>query len=312
MKRIMVAAAAALSLGCAPQPGEGQPSSGPGDEPPPAPTVAELAGATFTGVDDAGPVTLDAGRWEGKPFTEGGASVPTVWLTEDFSLTGDLDGDGRDEAVAHLIYNTGGTGSFGFLVVMGRDGDAIVQRAIGALGDRVQIRDARIEDASVILEVLQAGPEDGMCCPTRLATRTFAVRGGRLLETGTEVTGRASLETLGGTEWVLRELASGEDAPAQPELTLVIESGQVAGSSGCNTYRGTVESGETATGLAIGPLMSTRRACPPEVMTLEQRYTTALQSANAWAFRFRRLSISYGEGERFGSLLFEARAATAR
>ena len=195
---------------------------------------------------------------------------------------------------------------------MGREGDAIVQQGLAEIGDRVQIRDARIEDGRVVLDVLQVGPEDGMCCPTQLATRTFAMQGGGLVETSTEVVGTASLATLEGREWVLRKLSSTEAAPAEPEVTLTIDGDRLAGSSGCNRYNGTIKTGETATSLAVGPLATTRMACPPEVMTLEQRYTTALQSANAWAFRFRRLSISYGEGETFGNLLFEARAAPAR
>jgi heat shock protein HslJ len=53
--------------------------------------------------------------------------------------------------------------------------------------------------------------------------------------------------------------------------------------------------------------MSTGKACPPEIMNLEQRYTAALQRAGNWGFRFRRLVVNYGEGEDFGSLVFEGR-----
>ena len=307
-KQVIVAAAAALVLACS-SPDEPEPSSEPRDapRPGPAPSIEELAGATFTGIEDAGPVTLRSGKWEGEPFEEGSASIPTVWLTEDFYLTGDVDADGVGEAVAHLTYSTSGSGNFGFLAIMSRDDGKIVQRAVGALGDRVQIRDARVEGANVVLDVLQPGPRDGMCCPTELATRTFAVRNGQLVETATDVTGSASLASLEGTEWVLRKPAWDEHAPSEPELTLLIDSGRVSGSSGCNSYSGSVELGETATAFAIGPLLSTRKACPPEIMNLEQRYTAALQRAGNWGFRFRRLVISYGEGEDFGSLVFEGR-----
>jgi hypothetical protein len=50
------------------------------------------------------------------------------------------------------------------------------------VGDRVQIRGARIDGESVVLDVLRAGPEDGMCRPRQLATRTFGIRNGRLVE----------------------------------------------------------------------------------------------------------------------------------
>ena len=70
----------------------------------PAPSREELAGTTYTGIEDQGPVTLSAGKWEGQPLIEGGASVPALWLSEGFHLTGDLDQDGADEAVVHLTY----------------------------------------------------------------------------------------------------------------------------------------------------------------------------------------------------------------
>ena len=151
------------------------------------PLPEELAGATYTGIEDQGPVTLSAGKWEGQPLIEGGASVPALWLSEGFHLTGDLDQDGADEAVVHLTYSSGGTGNFGYLAVMGREGGEVVQEAIGLVGDRVQIRGARIDGGSVVLDVLQAGPDDGMCCPRQLATRTFGIQSGKLVET--DVTG---------------------------------------------------------------------------------------------------------------------------
>jgi heat shock protein HslJ len=302
-----------LLLGCAgpERGGEGTPPAEPAAAVGQAPTPAELATATYTGIEGQGAVTLVDGRWEGEPFVEGGASVPAVWLTDDFYLAGNLDDDADEEAVAHLTFSSGGTGNFGYLAVMGREGDAIVQEGLTEIGDRVQIRDARIEVDRVVLDVLQAGPEDALCCPTQLATRTFAMQGGGLVETATEVAGAASLATLEGREWVLRKLSSTEAAPAEPEITLAIDGDRLSGSSGCNRFNGTVETGETATSLTVGPLMSTRMACAPEVMDLEQRATAALQGAQSWGFRLGHLVIHYQEGDSFGSLFFEGREATA-
>ncbi len=94
-----------------------------------APTTAELTGATYTGIEDQGPITLSGGEWEGQPLIEGGASAPAFRLSERFYLTGDLDQEGANEAVAHLTYSSGGTGTFGYLAVMGRNaGDAAGDR----------------------------------------------------------------------------------------------------------------------------------------------------------------------------------------
>ena len=284
-----------------------QPASASGS----APTAAELATATYTGIEGQGAVTLVDGRWEGEPFVEGGASVPAVWLTDDFYLAGNVDDDGAEEAVAHLTFSSGGTGNFGYLAVMGREGNTIVQKGLAEIGDRVQIRDARIEEGRVVLDVLQVGPDDALCCPTQLATRTFAMEGGEFVETSTEVAGTASLATLEGREWVLRKLSSTGAAPAEPEVTMSIDGDRLSGSSGCNRYNGTIETGETATSLVVGPLMSTRMACPPDLMDLEQRVTAALQGAQSWSFHLGLLVLNYQEGDTFGSLFFEGREPTS-
>lgn len=304
------ALALALTVACgggdsAPVPAET--AEAPGAAPTP-PTTEQIARSTITGIFEEGPITLVDGRWEGEPYEEGAATIPVVELagSEDFLLVGDLDGDSAEEAIVHLTYNSGGTGNFGFLVALGRDGDEAVQEALGEIGDRVQIRGARIEDSRIVLDVIQAGPGDGMCCPTELATLTFTAEGDRLVAAST-VTGSASLETLGGGEWVLLELSGDEAAPAEPELTLAFEDGSVHGSSGCNTFRGSVEVGEPATSFSIGPLAGTRMACPPEVMDLEQRYLAALQSAEGWSFRFSRLEIGYVQDDAWQRLVFESR-----
>ncbi len=302
---LIAAATLVLAFGCS------SPSEGPAGEqaagPDSVPAPAELRNATYVGIEGEAPITLVDGKWQGEPFVEGGASVPALWLTDGFYLAGDLDGDGLEEAVAHLTYGTGGTGQFGYLAAMGRQNGAVVHKGIGPTGDRVQIRDARIDGTRIVLDVLQAGPDDGMCCPSQLATRIFALEGAALVEVGTDVTGTASLETLEGAEWILRQFSVDDAAPAEPEITLTFDAGKVSGSSGCNTYNGSVAAGQTATALTIGPFATTRMACPPEVMRLEGRYLAALQAATNWAFEAGRLVVNYGQGTEFGSLRFERR-----
>ena len=261
-----------------------------------APTSAELAGATFSGIENQGPVTLSAGKWEGQPLIEGGASVPALWLSEGFYLAGDLDRDGADEAVVHLTYSSGGTGNFAYLAVMGRKGGEIVQEAIGLVGDRVQIRAARIDEGSVVLDVLQAGPGDGMCCPRQLATRTFEIHSGKLVEADIKVTGTASLSTLDGTEWVLRKLDGQEGELLPGQATLSFASGRVSGSTGCNRFQGTVSEGESATSLVIGPLITTRKACPEPLMAQEHTFLDKLGQAEVFQFLFGDLVLSGANG----------------
>jgi len=261
-----------------------------------APTSAELAGATFSGIENQGPVTLSAGKWQGQPLIEGGASVPALWLSERFHLTGDLDRDDADEAVVHLTYSSGGTGNFGYLAIMGREGGEIVQQAIGLVGDRVQIRAARIDGRSVVLDVLQAGPGDGMCCPRQLATRIFTIQGDKLVETDVQVTGTVSISILDGTAWVLRRLDGQEGEPLPGQATLAFAFGQVSGSTGCNQFQGSVSEGESATSLVIGPLITTRMACPELLMDQEQAFLERLGQAEVFQFLVGDLVLSGANG----------------
>jgi heat shock protein HslJ len=259
----------------------------------PAPTRAELSTATYSGFEDLEAVTLVDGKWQGEPYVEGGVAAPSVWLDRRFYLSGDLDGDGADEAVAHLAQSGGGTGNYGYLVVMGRDGGGLVQKGISLVGDRVQLRAARVAGNTIELDVLQAGPEDGMCCPSQLATRVFTMGAEGLVETGSSVIGTLSLATLEGVTWVLRE----ENAePEMPPITLVFDSGKVSGSAGCNRFNGTVTGGITASNIAVGPLMTTRMACPGPLMQREQDFLAKLGQSEVFSFMAGDLVLSGAAG----------------
>jgi len=169
------------------------------------PTLAELSNATYTGTE-GGPVSLLNGSWEGKPYVEGSASRPTAGLLDDVYYTGDFNGDGVEEAVVVLWRNGGGTGEYSYVVVMAREKGGIENIGTALIGDRVKLRSGKVVDGKIILEVLQAGENDGMCCPTMLATRTWSLHDGQLEESEIEVTGKLSLATLAGTEWVLTHM----------------------------------------------------------------------------------------------------------
>ena len=154
-----------------------------------APMLAELLNATYAGIE-AGPISLSSGGWEGEPYAGSGASRPRVGLVEDVYFTGDLNGDGVPEAVVILWRSSGGTGSNTYVAVMARQGDEIKNIDTALIGDRVKLRSGRVDEGSIILEVLQAGENDAMCCPTMLAVRTWSFRDGQLEEGEIEVTGK--------------------------------------------------------------------------------------------------------------------------
>jgi len=140
-----------------------------------------LANASYQGIEDT-PVQLENGRWEGEPYVEGGASRPSVGLVEDFSLEGDVDGDGEPETVVQLWQSSGGSGNFQHVAVMkNRDGKWL-NVATAPVGDRVQVRAGAILDGVIKLDVVQQGEEDAACCPSQLARRSWIWDGSQLKE----------------------------------------------------------------------------------------------------------------------------------
>jgi hypothetical protein len=212
----------------------------------------EIANATVDGIYDE-PIQLVDGSYEGEPFVEAGASRPRVGLVEHFYLTGDLDGDQEAEAIVMLWESSGGSGTFTYMAVMDRDGVDVVNTATAGVGDRVQLRDARISGDRVELDVLRAGPEDAACCPGELATLTWSFDGGTLtpVESGVEAA-RLSIAALAGPEWVLTDFARAEPAPTEPEVTIEFDEGRIAGGSGCNRFMGPVTEGEMPGDLTVG------------------------------------------------------------
>ncbi|MGB7563577.1 MAG: META domain-containing protein [Prochlorococcaceae cyanobacterium] len=112
---------------------------------------------------------------------------------------------------------------------------------------------------------------------------------------------------LRGTTWRLLAFGGEMVVPRQPsdraiELQLSAENLRLTGSAGCNRLMG----GFSLEGEAIrfSQLASTRMACSPEVMALEQRYTEALALVRRWSIDKRSLLLQDARGKTL--LLFQA------
>lgn len=274
------------------------------------PTVDELKNLTYSGVTEE-PVTLSSGKWEGKPPVEGSSSRPSVNFVGDFVVTGDLDGQGGEEAVVLLGSNSGGTGEYIFLAVVGdRDGKP-VNLATEKLGDRVQVVKAEVfagDPARLEVLVLQSGPDDAACCPGELVTRAWTL-GSEGLEALNviAVVRRLSLDILAGQEWVLRAWDRDEPALAEPEVTLTYADGRFSGNNGCNNYFAGAEDGDSPGELTIGMVGATKMFCPDPAGAIELRFEQLLGSVTRYGFMAGQLMLAYEYEGHFGMMLFEGR-----
>ena len=104
--------------------------------------------------------------------------------------------------------------------------------------------------------------------------------------------------TLAGTEWQLVAI-DGRQPPAGSRLTLELAADRVTGNGGCNEFGGAYTFDPATGTLAIGDLVSTKRACvEPALNDLEQAYLTALDGATSVALDSTgRLVLAGGGGQ---------------
>jgi len=105
------------------------------------------------------------------------------------STFGDLNGDGKAEAVILTVCNTGGTGNFteGFIYTMKAGKRAMVTRIEG--GDRAYggLRSAKVEKGLLIVDRNDTGEEGAACCPEYAIKTTYKLAGNKLAPSGKPV-----------------------------------------------------------------------------------------------------------------------------
>lgn len=153
-----------------------------------------LAASGSAGVLDR--KALENARYEGNFLWSGAKSIQLVTGKKERNLKaddhlacalqdarfGDLNGDGRPEAVAFLRCSGGGSGSSLHMHVMGeRAGKAVQLASLASWGDRVGVEDVSLESSSIELSLLTHGPRDPLCCPTWKKKEIYRLENGALL-----------------------------------------------------------------------------------------------------------------------------------
>ena len=99
-------------------------------------------------------------------------------------------------------------------------------------------------------------------------------------------TEKPGAQYLIGSEWELRDLAGLPVLPdGRPTLSFA-DPGRISGNASCNRFGGAADLGDGT--IKVGPLQTTRMACPAEVDAQEKAFLTAIQNAN-------RLELVNGE-----------------
>jgi len=254
----------------------------------------ELANATYASeFTEDGTSPLTDGVYS-EPAAPGSAAEIKVVLLPDTTAYGQLNGE--DVAAVVLATDSGGSGTFYYLHVMVSEDGQPAEVASTFLGDRVQINSISIADNQIVLDMVQAGPDDPMCCPTQQVVKTYQLQGDQLVETSSQVVGAqgASARTLEGTSWILTTLNGAEPLP-DTTITASFEAGaNLTGTDGCNRYGARYQvNGDQIT---ITPGMSTMMACPEPIMKQATDYMAALESATNYQIQDDTLQLLDADG----------------
>ena len=95
---------------------------------------------------------------------------------------GDLNGDGVDEAAVVLATNTGGSGVFFDLAVVGNTGGEALNIASRFIGDRIDVHSVTIVDGEIIVRITTHAPDDPMCCPTQNVTQRYRLMANAIVQ----------------------------------------------------------------------------------------------------------------------------------
>jgi len=272
-------------------------------------TLEALQNATYPSeLEESGAITLTDGRYEGEPFVEGGASRPVVILVEPVA-SGDLDGDGIEDAAVILAANAGGSGTFISLEAVRNEGGEPVHLASYLLGDRAQIESLAIEGGQVVLEMITHGPKDPMCCPTQKVIKTFALQDEQLVETSSEVISSQSEgeSNIVGVVWTWQKFLDQSEqndiiVPYPPAYRLeLLPDGQFNFKADCNVGGGTYTLDGSS--ITFEAMATTLTECGPG--SLYNQYLDLLSQVVTYVREgdILSLNLKYDSGDmRFGKL----------
>lgn len=87
--------------------------------------------------------------------------------------------------------------------------------------------------------------------------------------------------TLEGGPWLVEDV-NGGGVIDNARLEMTFGDGRVMGKAGCNSFGGGWQ--QDGASLKLGPLMATRKACAPALMTLEAKLLGAVEAATKVSF----------------------------
>lgn len=211
-------------------------------------TTPDLAGTSWTVTEIAGTTTLEA-------------TTPTL----EFGADGGLSGTDGCDRYAFRVSLAGGSIDLGEGETTGIGCEPQVMAQADAFHQALAAATTWRVTPDGALEIGEQGALVAVPTPTEPEPVGTAV---------------PSEDALDDTSWVLIDLGGSADLLGTVVTLELGADGSIGGSGGCNTYRGDFAvDGER---ISIGPLASTKRACPGPAGRIESTYLSALDAVGLW------------------------------
>ena len=147
-------------------------------------TLDGLKNAEYTVEGPAsGKAKLVNGVYE-EPIAKSSAKV--VVTLQSVTGSGDLDGNGVQDAIVVLTVQGSGTGTFYYLfAVLNKNGTPAPIASV-KLGDRIKLNALAIQNGEISVDMVTQGPKDSMAKPTLAVIRKYKLLGTQLVSTTPE------------------------------------------------------------------------------------------------------------------------------
>ena len=107
---------------------------------------------------------------EGKAAVSHGGASEDLYALQNWVAQGDLNGDGRDDVVAHIVLASAGSGTFHLIVPVIDDGQGgTAQRPVWA-GDRIVVESIEVHDGMVEVALFDREPDEPFTVISRRQT----------------------------------------------------------------------------------------------------------------------------------------------
>ena len=101
---------------------------------------------------------------------------------------------------------------------------------------------------------------------------------------------------LEGESWILTQMltAGGQTEIVQTGVSAQFDGTTISGNSGCNSYHASYEA--TGSDISFGPIASTKKICPEDEQSTEDRYLQLLAEIGSFEVSGRSMSMNDQDG----------------